>query len=435
MIGDLAPLILAGVPLMGAAVSSVLWSHPDRAKTWSIIVSVATFAALLLLSQFLLPPVEGWLLISLLPWAACASLLGQPIDETHRSAGILTLVLLGLGMAVLTDMGMIGQISLIVILGLTTVLLYRHHTPLWPMSWWAIGSYGLGAACAITALISGPPFSLLMSLLVCATLLPLIPFHDGYLAALTRLPGSLPSFLVLLLPAIGLHRLATVMPGIPDNAVLTMTVFALIGALYAAIKALAQSRVRLLLAYGSVSFFGILWFFVASTRTVTPHTAVFAGAAGLVTGGLLLAWQVIRTRYGDDVDPHAISGLASSMPHYAVLLSLLALAAMGLPPFGLFAGFMGLILASSFSSAAAWLVVFGAWLAASWYVLDLVQRLLFGPRRPDLRYDDLRRAEFASLLIVVLLSIGLGVAPAGLFGSDRSSYPATTVMKTSVWPR
>ena len=276
------------------------------------------------------------------------------------------------------------------------------------------------ALCAGLAVIAGPPFSR-ASLLVCAILLPLVPFHDGYLAALTRLPGSLPSFLVLLLPAIGLHGLAAVMPGIPD-AVSTMTVFALIGALYAAIKALAQSRVRLLLAYGSVSFFAILWFFVASARTVTPHTAVFAGAAGLVTGGLLLAWQVIRTRYGDDVDPHAISGLASSMPHFAVLLSLLALAAMGLPPFGLFAGFMGLILASSFSSAAAWLVVWSpGWPHRGMSLIWSSACCSAG--RPDLRYDDLRRAEFASLLIVVLLSIGLGVAPASLFGLTGQPRP------------
>ena len=67
----------------------------------------------------------------------------------------------------------------------------------------------------------------------------------------------------------------------------------------------------------------------------------------------LVAWQVIRTRYGDDVDPQAISGLASTMPRYAVLFSLLALAAMGLPPFGVFAGFMGLLLTSPLTSPSA----------------------------------------------------------------------------------
>ena len=64
-----------------------------------------------------------------------------------------------------------------------------------------------------------------------------------------------------------------------------MTTFALVGALYGSVKALAQSRVRLLLAYGSFSLFSILWWFVAASRTVTPQAAVFLSAVALVTSG------------------------------------------------------------------------------------------------------------------------------------------------------
>ena len=126
------------------------------------------------------------------------------------------------------------------------------------------------------------------------------------------------------------------------------------------------------------------------------------------TSGLLIAWQVIRTRYGDDVDPQAISGLASAMPQYAVLFSLLALAAMGLPPFGVFAGFMGLLLTAPFPSSGGLFITLLAWLAASWYIMQMVQRLLFGLRRPDLRYTEVLRTEFASLSIVVLVLLALG---------------------------
>ena len=146
--------------------------------------------------------------------------------------------------------------------------------------------------------------------------------------------------MVLLLPVVGLHGLAAVVPTVPEVVTWTVSFLALAGSLYGAIKALAQSRARLLLAYGSLSFFSMIWWFAAATRTATPRAALLVGAVGLATSGLLLTWQVIRTRYGDDVDPQAISGLAFTMPRYAILLSLLALAAMGLPPFGVFAGFM-----------------------------------------------------------------------------------------------
>jgi NADH-quinone oxidoreductase subunit M len=287
----------------------------------------------------------------------------------------------------------------------------------------------------VLSAIADPPISAVASLVACAILLPLVPFHDGYVTVLTRLPGSLPSFVVLLLPAIGLHNLAAVIQTAPDVVILMLTTLALVGALYGSVKALAQSRVRLILAYGSFSLLSILWWCVAASRTVTPQAAVFLGAVAIVTSGLLLAWQVVRTRYGDDVDPRAISGLASPMPQFAVLVSLLALAAMGLPPFGVFTGFMGLLFASSFTSPAALLVIVIAWLAASWYILEMVQQLLFGRRRWDLRYEDLRQSEFASLLIVVLIVIALGVAPASLFGMESQPSRAGAVKESVTWNR
>ena len=129
-------------------------------------------------------------------------------------------------------------------------------------------------------------FASVASVVASAVLLPLVPFHDGHLTALTRLPGNLPSFIVLLLPTIGLHVLATVLPTVPDVVAWTVSLFALVGAFYGAVKALAQTRVRLLLAYGSLSFFSMLWWFAAATRTATPRSALLVGTVGLATSGL-----------------------------------------------------------------------------------------------------------------------------------------------------
>jgi NADH-quinone oxidoreductase subunit M len=222
---------------------------------------------------------------------------------------------------------------------------------------------------------------------------------------------------------------------VPDTVAWTLSLFALVGASYGALKALAQTRVRLLLAYGSLSFFSIVWWFAAASRTTTPRSALLVGTVGLATSGLMIAWQVIRTRYGDDIDPQAISGLATGMPQYAVLLSLLALAAMGLPPFGVFAGFMGLLLSTPFPSLAGLFVTLLAWLAASWYIMQMIQRLLFGARRPELRYTDLLRGEFASLLIVVLVLLALGLAPATLFAPERAPFGFTSLGVSPTWNR
>lgn len=429
------PLLLAAVPIMGAMLGLVVWSQPDKLKIWSVIVTVLSLLAVIGISGQLTETIEGPLFLYLLPLAAGISLLGGPVHQQHRLACVLTLLFLGLGLGFLTSQQVAGQIVLAILLGLITFLLYWHHNPFWPRSWWGIGAYGVGALCAGLAAVTGPPVSAQASLLACAILLPLVPFHHGYVSALTRLPGSLPSFIVLLLPAIGFHSLVAVIPMVPEIAVSMMTILALVGALYGSIKALAQSRVRLLLAYGSLSFFSILWWCVAVSRTIMPQAVVFLASVALVTSGLLLTWQVVRTRYGDDVDPQAISGLFRRMPQFAVLFSLLALAAMGLPPFGVFAGFMGMLLTASLTSSAALLVMMVAWLAASWYILDMVQRLLFGRERSDLRYEDLRRSELASLLIVVLIVIALGVAPASLFGIKQQPPSVGAVKESVSWNR
>ena len=429
------PLLLAAVPIIGAILGLIVWSQPDKLRTWSVIVTGLSLLAVIGMSGHITETTEGQLFLYLLPLAAGISLLGGPVHLQHRLSWVLTLLFLGLGLGILTSRQVVSQIALVVLLGLITFLLYWHHNPFWPRSWWGIGAYGLGALCAGLAAIASPPVSALASFLACAILLPLVPFHQGYVSALTRLPGSLPSFIVLLLPAIGFQSLAAILPMMPDVAISTITILALVGALYGSIKALAQSRVRLLLAYGSLSFFSILWWFVAVSRTIVPQAVVFLSAVALVTSGLILTWQVVRTRYGDDVDPQAISGLFRKMPRFAVLFSLLALAAMGLPPFGVFAGFIGMLLAASLTSSVALLVMMVAWLAASWYILDMVQRLLFGRERSDLRYEDLRPAELASLVMVVLIVIALGVAPVSLFGMEHQPPRAGAVMESVTWNR
>ena len=430
---EFASYILCGLPLIGALLSLIFWGQADRVKAASVVLSLASFGAVVGLTRFLIVSPEGLVLAYLLPLVASASILGQPIHHEHRVSWITTLVFLGFGLGALTNQDWPGQVALCMVFILTTVLLYRHHTALWPMSWWGVGAFAFGGLCIAVATVSGPPVSSALTLLACAVLLPLLPFHDGYITALTRLPGSLPSFTAVLFPALGLHGLSYAITAVPDSAVWTAGLFALGGGLFGAAKALCQSRVRLLLAYGSLSFFSITWWFIASSHLVGPQTGVFVGAVGLTTSGLLTAWQVIRTRYGDDVDPYSISGLAATMPKYAVVLSLITLAAMGLPPFGVFSGFVGLLFTTTLTSAAAVSAILVVWLAASWYLMDSTQRLLFGRQRMDLRHEDLRVPEFSALLIILGLVTFLGMAPTTLFSAESISSITGLLEGLSVW--
>jgi NADH-quinone oxidoreductase subunit M len=425
----LLPWLLAAIPLAGAIVAFTGWEDPERVKKFSMIGSILSLVSVVGLAGFLAIPPNGCLSLYILPLAALTSILSHPLGSDHRLSWVMTSVCLGFGMGALTAHELSGSFFLMMLLITLVILLYRHHTALWPISWWGVGLLVLGLVGMGISMIADPPVSSVAALVTCAVLLPLVPLHGGYLTTVTRLPGNLPSFVVVLLPVIGFQRLPQILATIPEDVLVIVRTLALLGALYAAVKALAQSRVRLILSYGSLSFFSIAWWFAATSGFATPQGTLLVGAVGLATSGLLIAWQVIRTRYGDDVDPQAISGLAAAMPRFAVLLSLLGLAAMGIPPFGVFAGFMGLMLTSSQASVFGLFLTLAAWLAASWYIMQMVQQLLFGASRPDLRYTDLLNPELVSLAIVVVVLLALGLVPSALFAPEQPILEQATLAR------
>jgi len=265
-------------------------------------------------------------------------------------------------------------------------------------------------------------------------LLPLFPFHTVYTRVLTlggsRTAGAATAGYVSIglagaLPLLGLYGLAGLLPDLTPEFLRSVGALALLGVLYASLRALMQVQVERLLAYGSVAFYSILWWQVAVTGRVASETVVYAGSVALVTVGMLLAWNRVRARYGD-LDASRIGGLARPMPRLATLLGLLVMAGVGLPPFGLFSGYIALLLdpliGVSYGTSVGLTVVVLAWVIASWYLFKLMQRLLMGPHRADLRYEDLSRAEAAPLVVVLALLLAIGILPdelAGLVGAAQ----------------
>lgn len=410
-----APLLLVAVPVISATVGLAFRNQPDALKVWLLLATMATLGTLGWTAGQLPPKAAGLSLLALLPITAFVSLLGQPLHPRHGPAWLLTLLLLGLGLGVLALDATLATLCfglLVAILGLTLATLQQ---PAGHSRWWGIATLGLAAMALLVAAVTAPPVSSIAFALACAIALPLVPFHTGYLAALTALPGNLPAFLAVLLPVIGFHGLATTLVQIPSFVLDMAGTLALTGCLYGSIRALAQSRPGSVTAYGSLAFHSILWWYLVRTGDAGSPTLVYVSAVGLATSGLLLASFFLQGRYGE-IGLRGLSGLAPHMPRFAVVLSLLALAALGLPPFGVFAGLFGMLLAPSFHWSGGLFIIMSAWLAASWYLFDLTQGLVFGPPQADRRHcNDLGDPEFAALTIIVLLLVILGVLPSRLF--------------------
>jgi NADH-quinone oxidoreductase subunit L len=267
-----------------------------------------------------------------------------------------------------------------------------------------------------------------------ALMMPLFPLHGIYVSALTRLPGFFAILVAILLPPVGMYGLAGLLPRIPQEFLRGVGVLALFGMLYGSLRALAQVRVRPLLAYTGLASFSFTWWHLSVTAAFTPQAAVYTWAVALFIGGLLLAWQRVQARYGN-LDLNQVSGLARPMPRFATLLALLVMAAIGLPPFGLFSGYTAMLFHSSINFSWSLIFVLIAWLASAWYLFGLMQGLLFGPHRSDLPYEDLRLAEAAPLLIILIILLAIGIIPYGYFESDTLRNGYRSAIELMLWTR
>lgn len=139
-----ASSLLTAIPLLGALLSVRFWSDPKRVKTCSIVSSILTLALMLGMAKFLPPLPTGLLSLYLLPLGALTSVLSHPVHKDHRFSWMVTLVCLGFGIGTLTGPDVSGPFFLMMLMVTIIVLLYRHHTALWPMSWWGVGLLILG---------------------------------------------------------------------------------------------------------------------------------------------------------------------------------------------------------------------------------------------------------------------------------------------------
>jgi NADH:ubiquinone oxidoreductase subunit 4 (subunit M) len=87
------------------------------------------------------------------------------------------------------------------------------------------------------------------------------------------------------------------------------------------------------------------------------------------------------------------------------------------------------------SSARSWglIIVLLVWFIASWYLFRMMQRLLFGPHRENLAYEDLRPAEIVTFVTVLLAVLLLGIATRQTARSDQVTHGDRAALETTAW--
>lgn len=198
----------------------------------------------------------------------------------------------------------------------------------------------------------------------------------------------------------------------PDSAVLFrpfVIALAVIGIIYGALVAIAQSDIMRVIAYTSISHFGFIVLGVfAMTSQGQSGAALYMVTHGLATAALFLIAGFLVSRNGTRLIAD-YGGVQQMAPVLAGTFLVAGMASLALPGLAPFVSEL-LVLVGTFDRypVFAVLAVTGVVLSAI-YMLWLYQRMMTGPRRGDLR--DLLPRELTVVMPLLAMLIVLGVYP------------------------
>jgi NADH-quinone oxidoreductase subunit M len=248
-----------------------------------------------------------------------------------------------------------------------------------------------------------------------AVKLPSLPVHTWLPDAHTEAPtaGSvILAGLTLKTGAYGLLRFAV--PLFPQAADAFTPVAMGLGALsivYGAVMAFAQTDLKRLVAYTSVSHLGFVLLGIYAGNKLALQGAVMQMIChGLSTGGLFILVGLMQERLHTR-DIARMGGFGKFAPRMAGLALVIAMAGMGFPGMGGFLAEM-LTLAGAFQRHVPWTVVATLGLiGATIYTLVFFQRPFQGPAASSVRFPDLSGRETLILGVLVVGLLWLGLYP------------------------
>lgn len=259
---------------------------------------------------------------------------------------------------------------------------------------------------------------------------PLFPLHTWLPLAHVEAPAAGSVLLAGVLLKVGTYGFVRFcLPMLPEATAACMPWLlwlSVAGIIYGALVALAQSDIKRLIAYSSVSHLGFCMLGVFAVNALGTRGGVLQMVNhGLSTGALFALVGMLYERYHTRQIAD-LGGLARRTPVLAFFMLLMTLSSIGLPGLNGFAGEVLLLIGMfqrGWAETPAWqyqaiavLAVSGVVLGA-WYMLHLIERVFFGPvREPphdpkDPALGDLSLREVFALAPLAVFVVWIGVQP------------------------
>jgi NADH-quinone oxidoreductase subunit M len=254
-----------------------------------------------------------------------------------------------------------------------------------------------------------------------AVKLPAVPLHTWLPDAHTEAPtaGSVVlAGLLLKTGAYGLLRFAVpLFPAAARAFAPVAMVLGVIGILYGAVLAFAQTDLKRLVAYTSVSHLGFVLFGIFAWNGLALQGAVMQMIChGISTGALFILVGALQERIHTR-DLRRMGGLWAAVPRMGGVAMVFALASLGLPGLGNFvAEFLILVGTYQFSRLLTVIATLGL-VVATVYALSLIQRAFHGPNSAGWKCPDLSVRDMAILTATIVIIVWLGLYPQPVLGT------------------
>jgi len=250
-----------------------------------------------------------------------------------------------------------------------------------------------------------------------AVKVPMFPFHTWLPDAHTDAPTAGSVILAAVLLKMGTYGFIRFSLPILPEATLVFVPWvvglSIVGIIYGALVAMAQSDWKRLVAYSSVSHMGLVTLGIFALTPVGITGSILQQINhGISTGALFLIVGIVyERRHTREISEYG--GLSKVMPAFAVVFAVMMLSSIGLPTLNGFIGevliLQGIFVVNTWWAAAA---ASGIVLGAA-YMLWLYQRTMFGtvdnPKNENL--PDLNLREWATFTPLLILAVWIGLYP------------------------